>query len=134
MTPTSENQLRASAHRWDNRRHAASDASAGGVIRGGSVGNPIDPVKEREQQGRRSQLPDWMRDPPPPKATLGRRLEALSTRVGVLRRTRERWWAWRGRRRLGDRYPKTVKIVAFFLAWGISLGLIMAAYGCYGAA
>lgn len=98
------------------------------------MGNLIDPVEKSIHESQRPVLPDWMRDPPPPRATLGQRLTAPAVRLRWVSRLRERWWAWRDRRRLSDRYPKTVQVIAFFLAWAASFGLVMVAYACYGMA
>jgi hypothetical protein len=90
-----------------------------------------DPVRERERPQRQTMLPDWMRDPPPARRTVGARVAGVLVRIPGVSRAREAWWAWRERRRLSDRFPKTVKIAAFFLAWGASVGLIMAIYACF---
>jgi len=96
------------------------------------VGSQYEPVEEKERQEQRPVLPDWMRDPPPPKATIGRRVSAALSKIRWLMWLRERWWAWKDRRRISDRFPKTAKIITFFLAWAVSVGLIMLAYGCFG--
>lgn len=98
------------------------------------MGSPIDPVERSVHESQRSVLPDWMRDPPPPRVTPGQRLIAPVARLRWVGRLRERWWAWRDRRRLSDRYPKTVQVMAFFLAWAASLTLVLVAYACYGIA
>jgi hypothetical protein len=96
------------------------------------MGSQFDPVDEKERQEQRSVLPDWMRDPPPPRMTIGRRVSSALAKVRWLTRLRRRWWAFKARRRISDRFPTTTKIITFFLAWGASVGLIMLAYGCFG--
>ncbi|MGN9809645.1 hypothetical protein ACTMSW_09830 [Micromonospora sp. BQ11] len=76
-----------------------------------------------------SALPGWMLDPPPPRRTLGVRVAETVEALPGARRLRERWWAWQQRRKLYQRYPNTVKVVAFFLCWAIALFLVLAVYG-----
>lgn len=77
---------------------------------------------------RESALPEWMRDPPPPRMTIGRRVgTALERRPGWVA-LRGRWWAWRERRRLYERFPVSFKIVAFFVSWALATALVLAAF------
>ncbi|SCL30571.1 hypothetical protein GA0070616_4100 [Micromonospora nigra] len=78
-----------------------------------------------------SSLPAWMLDPPPPRRTLGRRLEAAVLAVPGARRVRHRWRNWQGRRRLHERFPTTYRIAAFFLSWAVALLLVLAFYALY---
>ncbi|PZG07975.1 hypothetical protein C1I95_30420, partial [Micromonospora craterilacus] len=80
----------------------------------------------------RPTLPDWMRDPPPARRTLGTRLAdgmAALPGAGWLRR---RWWAWQRRQRLYQRFPNTVKIGAMLVSFVVILVMVMLAYGLYG--
>ena len=61
----------------------------------------------------RVDLPDWMRNPEPPRRTLGRRLSELVDGVPALRVARHRMWAWRDRSRFSDRHPVVSAIVSF---------------------
>ncbi|WP_089153741.1 hypothetical protein [Micromonospora sp. NBS 11-29] len=83
----------------------------------------------------RVDLPDWMRNPEPPRRTLGRRLSDLVDRVPPLAATRRRIWAWQGRTRFSERHPAAAAIGSFvfvavtatllvvgtlYLAWAIT--------------
>ena len=81
-----------------------------------------------------SALPDWMRDPPPPRRTLGVRFAETVEALPGARRLRERWWARQQRQKLYQRYPNAVKVVAFFLCWAVALALVLAAYALSGMA
>lgn len=81
--------------------------------------------------GRPSMLPDWMRNPPPPRATLGGRVAARLLRVPGAPRARRAWWAWRTRQRLHQRFPNAFKVVAFFVSWALALALLLGAYAVY---
>ena len=87
----------------------------------------------------RVDLPDWMRNPEPPRRTVGRRLSDLVDGVPALAATRRRMWAWQGRTRFGERHPTVAAIGAFvfvlvtatllvvgtlYLAWAIRQGRI----------
>ncbi|RKN49263.1 hypothetical protein [Micromonospora endolithica] len=76
-----------------------------------------------------SVLPDWMRDPPPPRRTLGDRIAGAVGSLPGARRLRERRWAREQRQKLYQRYPNTVKVVAFFLCWAVALLLVLTVYG-----
>ncbi|XTZ15213.1 hypothetical protein ACQSSU_27850 [Micromonospora echinospora] len=75
-----------------------------------------------------SLLPEWMRNPPPPRLTLGDRVAAGLMRVPGAPGARQAWWAWRGRRRLHERFPNSFKILAFFASWAIALVMLLTAY------
>nr|MDT0657117.1 hypothetical protein [Micromonospora sp. DSM 115978] len=77
---------------------------------------------------RQSVLPDWMRDPPPPRLTVGRRIGMALARLPGAATVRRRWWAWQERRRLYERFPVSFKIVAFFASWLLALGMVLALY------
>ncbi|MDG4792473.1 hypothetical protein [Micromonospora sp. WMMD1082] len=77
-------------------------------------------------------LPDWMRDPPPARRTLGTRLTESVAALPGAGAVRRRWWAWQGRERLHQRYPNTVKIVAMAVSFVVSLALVLFAYALYG--
>ncbi|SCE72673.1 hypothetical protein GA0070618_0462 [Micromonospora echinospora] len=81
--------------------------------------------------GQPSLLPDWMRDPPPPRVTLGDRVAAGLLRLPGAPRARQSWWAWQDRRRLYERFPNSFKIVAFFASWAIALTLVLTAWGLF---
>ena len=87
----------------------------------------------------RVDLPDWMRNPEPPRRTLGRRLSDLVDGVPALAAARHRMWAWQGRTRFGERHPTVAAIGAFvfvlvtatllvvgtlYLGWAIRQGRI----------
>ncbi|MEU4568523.1 hypothetical protein [Micromonospora sp. NPDC023956] len=76
-----------------------------------------------------SLLPDWMRNPPPPRVTLGDRVTATLLRVPGAPGIRRAWWTWRDRQRLHERFPNSFKIVAFFVSWTLALVLLLGAYG-----
>ncbi|MDM4723107.1 hypothetical protein QTQ03_27185 [Micromonospora sp. WMMA1363] len=81
-----------------------------------------------------STLPDWMLDPPPPRRTVGdRTATAVLTLPGVAA-LRRGWWSWQGRRRLHQRYPNTVKVVASVLSFLVALALVLAANALFGMA
>lgn len=84
-----------------------------------------------EQQPQRSALPEWMRNPPPPRPTLGGRVSAVLARQPAWTALQRRWWAWQERQRLHERYPVGFKIVAFFVAWLVATVLVLAAYGIF---
>ncbi|MFF0719592.1 hypothetical protein [Micromonospora sp. NPDC003816] len=78
-----------------------------------------------------SMLPDWMRDPPPPRRTLGARVGDRLAALPGARWLRGRWWAWQRRQRLYQRFPVTTKIVMMVVAWTLALILVLAAYGIF---
>ncbi|SCL31987.1 hypothetical protein [Micromonospora inyonensis] len=90
-----------------------------------------DPPARSRPTGQPSQLPDWMRDPPPARLTLGDRVTARLLRVPGAPRLRHAWWMWRDRQRLHQRFPNSFKIVAFFVSWGLAVALLLAAYALF---
>lgn len=96
---------------------------------GGTVGTPT--PSPRRQPAQRPTLPDWMRDPPPPRLTLGDRITGALLRVPGAAAVRRYWWAWRDRQRLYQRFPTTFKIVAFFASWAIALVLLLVSYALF---
>ncbi|NLU79980.1 hypothetical protein HCA58_16625 [Micromonospora sp. HNM0581] len=94
---------------------------------------PDDPVCLQTSQ-QPSALPDWMLNPPPARRTFGVRIGERVTTLpgaGVIRR---RWWAWQRRQPLRERYPNTVKVIALFACFVVSLALMLAIYSLYGRA
>ncbi|WDZ87518.1 hypothetical protein [Micromonospora cathayae] len=84
-----------------------------------------------DQAAQRPTLPDWMLNPPPPRVTLGDRITATMLRVPGAVALRQRWWVWRDRQRLHERFPRSFKIVAFFLSWGLALFLLLTVYALF---
>jgi hypothetical protein len=78
-----------------------------------------------------SSLPEWMRNPPPPRATLGDRIVAWMLRIPGAPGVRRAWWRWQDRQRLHQRFPKTYKVVAFVVSWGLALALVLGAYALF---
>ncbi|MFE0590346.1 hypothetical protein [Micromonospora echinospora] len=76
-------------------------------------------------------LPDWMRNPPPPRLTLGDRIAAGLLSIPGAPQVRRAWWAWQGRRRLSERFPNSFKIVAFFASWALALAMVLIAWGLF---
>lgn len=98
----------------------------------GSVSPPDRPDRARPNWERRGPvLPDWMRDPPPPRLTIGRRIAIALARRPAWAALRRRWWAWQDRRRLYQRFPAAFKIIAFFVCWMLALALVLATYTVY---
>lgn len=93
------------------------------------AGGPQPPQSGPGPSRQQSALPEWMRDPPPPRMTIGRRVDAALERRPGFVALRSRWWAWQERRRLHDRFPISFKIVAFFASWLLATALVLAAFG-----
>jgi len=91
---------------------------------------PFEPA--RPAPARSSALPDWMRNPQPPRETITGRALAPLGRLQVARRIQRRWWAWQERKRLDQRYPIGFKVVAFFASWIMALALLMMVFWLYG--
>ncbi|MFC0006191.1 hypothetical protein [Micromonospora siamensis] len=72
-----------------------------------------DPTPRTGGHRARVDLPDWMRNPEPPRRTLGRRLSTLVDAVPALRDARRRLWLWRDRTRYSERHPVISAIVSF---------------------
>ncbi|MFE9690544.1 hypothetical protein [Micromonospora sp. NPDC005806] len=73
----------------------------------------------------RVDLPDWMRNPEPPRRTLGRRLSDLIDAVPALSATRRRLWAWRDRTRFSERHPVLSAIVSFVFVAVVATFLVV---------
>lgn len=78
-----------------------------------------------------SALPQWMRAPEPPRATIGSRVTAALGRTPGATWLQRRWWAWQDRERLDQRHPVGFKIVAFFASWFLALALLLGAYALF---
>ncbi|MFC8849340.1 MULTISPECIES: hypothetical protein [unclassified Micromonospora] len=61
----------------------------------------------------RVDLPEWMRNPPQPRPTLGRRLSDLVEAAPRLREARRAIWHWRDRSRFSERHPVVAAITSF---------------------
>jgi hypothetical protein len=97
----------------------------------GTTGGAPAPPEQPNWERPRATLPDWMRDPPPPRMTLGRRVSMALDRRPAWRALRRRWWAWQERRRLYQRFPVGFKIVAFFASWLLALALVLGVYAVF---
>ncbi|MFI7429333.1 hypothetical protein ACIBPB_20285 [Micromonospora sp. NPDC049836] len=73
----------------------------------------------------RVDLPDWMRNPEPPRRTTGRRLSELVDGVPALHAARRRLWAWRDRTRFSERRPVLSAIVSFVLVAVVATCLVV---------
>ena len=73
----------------------------------------------------RVDLPDWMRNPEPPRRTLGRRLSELVDGVPALAATRRRLWAWRDRTRFSERRPVLSAIVSIVFVAVVATCLVV---------
>ncbi|MFG1655746.1 hypothetical protein ACGFIY_04380 [Micromonospora chersina] len=73
----------------------------------------------------RVDLPDWMRNPEPPRRTLGRRLSDLIDGVPALAAARRQLWAWRGRTRFSERHPVVSAIVSFVVVAVVATVLVV---------
>ncbi|MCW3813435.1 hypothetical protein ONA91_03040 [Micromonospora sp. DR5-3] len=73
----------------------------------------------------RVDLPDWMRNPEPPRRTLGRRLSEFVDGVPALRAARHRLWAWRDRSRFSERHPVVSAIVSFVVVAVVATCLVV---------
>ncbi|WP_406036799.1 hypothetical protein OG799_20420 [Micromonospora sp. NBC_00898] len=80
----------------------------------------------------RVDLPDWMRNPEPPRRTLGRRLSDLVDGVPALRAARRGLWRWRDRSRFGERHPVGSAIVSFVVVAVVATLLIAGALYLFG--
>jgi hypothetical protein len=75
----------------------------------------------------RVDLPEWMRNPEPPRRTLGRRLSDLVDGVPALAAARRRFWAWRDRTRFSERHPALSSIVSFVVVAVVATTLVVGA-------
>lgn len=66
-----------------------------------------------------------MRNPEPPRRTLGRRLSELVDGVPALRSARRRIWAWRDRSRFSERHPVISAIVSFVVVAVVATVLVV---------
>ncbi|MEU0154840.1 MULTISPECIES: hypothetical protein [Micromonospora] len=73
----------------------------------------------------RVDLPEWMRNPEPPRRTLGRRLSDLVDGVPALAAARRRLWAWQGRTRFSERHPAVSAIVSFVVVAVVATVLVV---------
>lgn len=80
----------------------------------------------------RVDLPEWMRNPEPPRRTLGRRLSDLAVAVPVLSAGRRALWRWRDRSRFSERHPVVSAIVSFVVVAVVATLLIAGALYLFG--
>lgn len=73
-----------------------------------------------------TQLPEWMRNPEPPRNTVGRRMASFVARQPALRAVRDAWRHWQGRRRWSERHPKTAAALGAVAALVITAVLAVA--------
>ncbi|MFJ8577612.1 hypothetical protein [Micromonospora sp. NPDC093277] len=84
------------------------------------------PTRSSSQAHRaRVELPEWMRNPEPPRRTLGRRLSGFVDGVPALRAARHRLWRWRDRSRFSERHPVVSAIVSFFVVLVVATCLVV---------
>ncbi|HEX5595174.1 MAG TPA: hypothetical protein VFX61_03990 [Micromonosporaceae bacterium] len=83
---------------------------------------------DQQSGSQSSQLPEWMRNPPPPRMTLGRRWSSWLERQPRLQAARRVWWRWRAQPTLSERYPTATPIVAFFLCLAVGVFLFLGVY------
>ncbi|SCE63842.1 hypothetical protein [Micromonospora mirobrigensis] len=74
-----------------------------------------DPTPPTGGHRARVDLPDWMRNPEPPRRTPGRRISELVDSVPALHEARRRIWRWRDRTRYSERHPVISAVVSFFV-------------------
>ncbi|MEU4479621.1 hypothetical protein AB0F68_16415 [Micromonospora sp. NPDC023966] len=73
----------------------------------------------------RVDLPDWMRNPEPPRRTLGRRVSDFVDGVPALAAARRRLWAWRDRTRFSERHPVVSAITSFVVVAVVATTLVV---------
>lgn len=73
----------------------------------------------------RVDLPEWMRNPEPPRRTLGRRLSEFVDGVPALRAARHGMWAWRDRSRFSERHPVVSAIASFVVVAAVATCLVV---------
>jgi hypothetical protein len=71
-------------------------------------------VPSSHERRARVDLPEWMRNPPPPKMTLRRRLSRYVESHPALRDIRRSWWRWCSRTRWAERHPVATAVFSFF--------------------
>lgn len=72
----------------------------------------------------RVDLPEWMRNPTPPRRTLGRRLSELVEQQPVLREARRSVWRWRDRTRWSESHPGLTAVVSFLVVAATATALV----------
>ncbi|MCM0677922.1 hypothetical protein NCC78_25070 [Micromonospora phytophila] len=72
----------------------------------------------------RVDLPEWMRNPTPPRRTLARRISELVERQAGLRAARRSLWRWRDRTRWSESHPGLTAVVSFFLVAATATALV----------
>ncbi|WP_433348307.1 hypothetical protein [Micromonospora sp. CA-111912] len=72
----------------------------------------------------RVDLPEWMRNPEPPRRTLGRRLSDLVDATPGLREARRTLWRWQERSRFSERHPVVSAIVSFVVVATVATILV----------
>ena len=80
----------------------------------------------------RVDLPGWMRNPEPPRRTIGRRLTELVQAVPVLRAARDVLWRWRDHERFSERHPVVSAIVSFVVVAVVATVLVAGALYLFG--
>ncbi|MER5704248.1 hypothetical protein ABT023_20240 [Micromonospora sp. NPDC002296] len=75
----------------------------------------------------RVDLPEWMRNPEPPRRTLGRRLSDLVDATPGLREARRALWRRRERSRFSERHPAVSAIVSFVVVATVATILVAGA-------
>ncbi|MGC5017803.1 hypothetical protein [Micromonospora sp. DT47] len=80
----------------------------------------------------RVDLPDWMRNPEPPRRTPGRLLSRLVEAVPALRDARRAVWRWRDRARFSDKHPVVSAIVSFVVVAVVATLLVGGALYLFG--
>ncbi|MEH0840824.1 hypothetical protein V6U81_00310 [Micromonospora sp. CPCC 205711] len=80
----------------------------------------------------RVDLPDWMRNPEPPRRTLGRRLSELVDAAPALRDARRAVWRWRDHTRFSEKHPVVSAIVSFIVVAVVATLLVGGALYLFG--
>ncbi|MCX4386045.1 hypothetical protein OG777_03775 [Micromonospora peucetia] len=75
----------------------------------------------------RVELPEWMREPTPPRLTIGRRVSELVERLPALREARLSLWRWRDRTRWSESHPRITAVVSFFVVAAVATVLVTGA-------
>ncbi|TDC82288.1 hypothetical protein E1193_12345 [Micromonospora sp. KC606] len=76
----------------------------------------------------RVDLPQWMREPTPPRRTPGRLVDTLIERWPPSRRARRALWRWRDRTRWSESHPKATAVVSFLVVAAAGTALVFGAY------
>ncbi|MEV4492637.1 hypothetical protein AB0K04_21275 [Micromonospora coxensis] len=80
----------------------------------------------------RVDLPEWMRNPEPPRRTPGRLVSDLVDRAPGLRELRRAVWRWQAHRRFSERHPVLSAIVSFVFVAATATVLIAGAVYLFG--